>query len=104
MKIRQFCLKFLALYVCTAEHYTKKSYLYKYSPTHDFWMLSKIPIYTFIQSYTFISFTEIFPPICLFSPILLFFIKEISHLYFHSDSSSIRNYRVIIPTSMIKVA
>ena len=71
--------------------YTKKSYLYKYFPIHNFLGATKIPTYTLIQAYTFINFTEIFPPILLFSPIRLFFFKETSHLYFYSDSSSIRN-------------
>ena len=51
-------------------------------------MLPKIP------TYTFINFQEIFPPIRLFSPIFLLVFEEISHLYFYSDSSSIRNSRV----------
>ena len=42
----------------------------------------------------FISFQQKFPPICLFPPILLLVFEEISHLYFYSDSSSIRNSRV----------
>jgi hypothetical protein len=51
-------------------------------------MLPKIP------TYTFINFQEIFPPILfLFSPIFLLVFEEISHLYFYSDSSSIRNSR-----------
>ena len=54
-----------------------------------YWMLQKIP------TYTFISFQEIFPPILLFSPIFLLVFEEISHLYFYSDSSSIRNSRVL---------
>ena len=58
-------------------------------------MLPKNPTYTFIQTYTFISFQQKFPPICLFPPILLLVFEEISHLYFYSDSSSIRNYRVV---------
>ena len=53
-----------------------------------YWMLPKIP------TYTFINFQEIFPPIRLFSPIFLLVFEEISHLYFYSDSSSIRNSRV----------
>ena len=57
-------------------------------------MLPKNPTYTFIQTYTFISFQQKFPPICLFPPILLLVFEEISHLYFYSDSSSIRNSRV----------
>ena len=52
---------------------------------------TKIPTYTFIQAYTFISFQEIFPPILLFSPIFLLVFQKISHLYFYSESSSIRN-------------
>ena len=59
-----------------------------------YWMLPKNPTYTFIQTYTFISFQKKFPPICLFPPILLLVFEEISHLYFYSDSSSIRNSRV----------
>ena len=59
-----------------------------------YWMLPKNPTYTFIQTYTFISFQQKFPPICLFPPILLLVFEEISHLYFYSDSSSIRNSRV----------
>jgi hypothetical protein len=54
-----------------------------------YWMLPKIP------TYTFINFQEIFPPILLFSPIFLLVFEEISHLYFYSDSSSIRNSRVL---------
>ena len=54
-----------------------------------YWMLPKIP------TYTFINFQEIFPPIRLFSPICLLVFEEISHLYFYSDSS-IRNSRVFI--------
>ena len=57
---------------------------------------TKIPTYTFIQAYTFIRFQEIFPPILLFSPILLLVFQKISHLYVYSESSSIRNSRVIV--------
>ena len=57
-------------------------------------MLPKNTTYTFIQAYTFISFQQKVPPIRLFPPILLLIFKEISHLYFYSDSSSIRNSRV----------
>ena len=67
----------------------KQTLLYLY------WMLPKSPIYTFIQAYMFISFQEKVPPIRLFPPILLLFLREISHLYFYSDSSSIRNSRVV---------
>ena len=35
------------------------------------------------STYTFISFSENFPPIRLFSPILLLDFKKISHLYFY---------------------
>ena len=48
-----------------------------------------------IPTCTFINFQEIFLPIRLFSPIFLLIFEEISHLYFYSDSSSIRNSRVI---------
>ena len=47
-----------------------------------------------IPTYTFINFQEIFLPIRLFSPMFLLIFEEISHLYFYSDSSSIRNSRV----------
>ena len=47
------------------------------------------------STYTFISFSENFPPIRLFSPILLSDFKKISHLYFYSEPSSIWNSRVI---------
>ena len=57
-------------------------------------MLPKNPTYTFIQTYTFINFQQKFPPIRLIPPILLLIFEEISHLYFYSDSSSIRNSRV----------
>ena len=57
-------------------------------------MLPKNTTYTFIQAYTFISFQQKVPPIRLFPPILLLFFRGISHLYFYSDSSSIRNSRV----------
>ena len=57
-------------------------------------MLPKNPTYTFIQTYTFINFQQKFPPIRLFPPILLLIFEEIFHLYFYSDSSSIRNSRV----------
>ena len=57
-------------------------------------MLPKNTTYTFIQAYTFISFQQKVPPIRLFPPILLLIFREISHLYFYSDSSSIRNSRV----------
>jgi hypothetical protein len=50
-------------------------------------MLPKIP------TYTFINFQEIFPPICLFSPIFLLVFEEIS--YFYLDLSSIWNSRVV---------
>ena len=46
------------------------------------------------STYTFISFSENFPPIRLFSPILLLDFKKISHLYFYQEPSSIRNSRV----------
>ena len=52
--------------------------------------LPKIPTYMCINS------QEIFPPIRLFSPIFLLVSEEISHLYFYSDSSSIRNSRVVL--------
>ena len=58
-------------------------------------MLPKNTTYTFIQAYTFISFQQKVPPIRLFPPILLLIFREISHLYFYSDSSSIRNSRVL---------
>ena len=67
---------------------SKQTLLYFY------WMLPKNPTYTFIQTYTFINFQQKFPPIRLFPPILLLIFEEISHLYFYSDSSSIRNSRV----------
>ena len=63
--------------------------------TWSYWMLQKFHTYAFIQFYTFISFLENFPPIRLFSPILLLIFKEISHLFFYLDSSSIRISRVI---------
>jgi len=71
-------------------------------------MLPKNPAYTFIQTYTFISFQQKFPPICLFSPIFLLIFEEISHLYFYSDSSSIRNSRVgyslfVVVAAFVKV-
>ena len=47
--------------------YTKKSYLYKYFPIHNFWVLQK------------------FPPILLFRPIRLLILQKFSHLYFYSD-------------------
>ena len=58
-------------------------------------MLPKNTTYTFIQAYMFIIFQQKVPPIRLFPPILLLFFREISHLYFYLDSSSIRNSRVI---------
>ena len=54
-------------------------------------MLPKNPTYTFIH------FQQKIPPICLFPPILLLVFKEISHLYFYSELSSIRNSRVVFP-------
>ena len=57
-------------------------------------MLPKNPTYTFIQTYTFVNFQRKVPPIRLFPPILLLIFKEISHLYFYSEPSSIRNSRV----------
>ena len=64
-------------------------------------MLPKNPTYTFIQTYTFINFQQKVPPIRLFPPILLLIFKEISHLYFYSEPSSIRNSRVGIFWSVI---
>ena len=61
-----------------------------------YWMLPKIP------TYTFINFQEIFPPIRLFSPIFLLVFEEISHLYFYLDLSSIRNSRVSTYNNFIK--
>ena len=58
-------------------------------------MLPEIPTYTFIQTYTFINFQQKVLPIRLFPPILLLIFKEISHLYFYSEPSSIRNSRVM---------
>ena len=49
----------------------------------------------FIQTYMFINFQQKVPPIRLFLPIFLLILREISHLYFYSDSSSIRNSRVL---------
>ena len=57
-------------------------------------MLPEIPTYTFIQTYTFINFQQKVLPIRLFPPILLLIFKEISHLYFYSEPSSIWNSRV----------
>ena len=57
-------------------------------------MLPKNPTYTFIQTYMFINSKRKFPPIRLFPPILLLIFKEISHLYFYLEPSSIRNSRV----------
>ena len=51
-------------------------------------------------TYTFIYFQQKVPPIRLFPPILLLIFKEISHLYFYSEPSSIRNSRVPINQSM----
>ena len=45
-------------------------------------------------TYTFINFQQKVPPIRLFPPILLLVFKEISHLYFYSEPSSIQNSRV----------
>ena len=72
----------------------KNSSIFVMQLTWSYSLLQKFPTYTFIQSYTFISFPENFLPIRLFSPILLLIFKEISHLFFYSDSSSIRNSRV----------
>ena len=58
-------------------------------------MLPEILTYTFIQTYTFINFQQKVLPIRLFPPILLLIFKEISHLYFYLEPSSIRNSRVI---------
>ena len=55
---------------------------------------TKNPTYIFIQTYTFINFQQKVPPIRLFPPILSLVFKEISHLYFYSEPSSIRNSRV----------
>ena len=46
-------------------------------------------------TYTFIHFPEKFPPIRLFSPIFLLVFQKLSHLYFYSEPSSIRNSRVL---------
>ena len=74
---------------------SKQTLLYLY------WMLPKNPTYTFIQTYTFISFQQKFPPICLFPPILLLVFEEISHLYFYSEPSSIRSSRVVYSTLLL---
>ena len=55
---------------------------------------TKNPTYTFIQTYTFVNFQRKVPPIRLFPPILIIIFKKISHLYFYSEPSSIRNSRV----------
>ena len=55
----------------------------------------KSHLYALIRNYTIINFQQKFPPIRLFPPILLLIFEEISHLYFYSDSSSIRNSRVL---------
>ena len=87
--ISRFCLIFLALHVCTV--YSKVLSIQVFSHA-QFLGATKIPTYTLIQAYTFINFTEIFPPILLFSPIRLLVFQKISHLYFYSEPSSIRNY------------
>ena len=51
-------------------------------------MLPKIP------PIRLLIFSKKVPPIRLFPPILLLIFKEISHLYFYSEPSSIRNFRV----------
>ena len=66
-------------------------------------MLPKNPTYTFIQTYMFINFQQKVPPILLFSPILLLIFKEISHLYFYSEPSSIRNSRVPTHPALIMI-
>ena len=62
---------------------TKEDFFVEYNQTCP-------PRYIFFQFYKFISVPEKFPSI-LFSPILLLLFKEISHLYFYSELSSIRN-------------
>ena len=53
------------------------------------------PILLFRPTYTFINFQRKVPPICLFPPILILFFKEIFHLYFYMEPSSIWNSRVL---------
>ena len=65
------------------------------NPTYTF-ILPKNPTYTFIQTYTFVNFQRKVPPIRLFPPILIIIFKEISHLCFYSEPSSIQNSRVLI--------
>ena len=64
--------------------------------------LSGRSVYALIQNYTIINFQQkvppirLFPPILLLSPISLLIFNDFSHLYFHSEPSSIRNSRVVI--------
>ena len=73
----------------------KNSSFFVMQLTWSYWMLQKFPTYTFIQSYTFISFPEKFSPIVLFSPIHLLFVMEFSHLNFYSELLSIQNSRIM---------
>ena len=77
--------------------FEKISYLYFYSVLYVYQFSQKNPTYTFIQTYTFVNFQQKVPPIGLFPPILIIIFKEISHLYFYSEPSSIRNSRVCPP-------
>ena len=63
----------------------------------------KSHLYALIQDYTFINFQQKVPPIRLFPPILLLIFKEISHLYFYSEPSSIRNSRVLTFVKLLQV-
>ena len=54
----------------------------------------KIPPILLFRPIRLLIFSKKVPPIRLFPPILLLIFKEISHLYFYSEPSSIRNSRV----------
>ena len=54
----------------------------------------KIPPILLFRPIRLLIFSKKVPPILLFPPIFSLIFKEISHLYFYSEPSSIRNSRV----------
>ena len=63
--------------------FKKKSHLFVYSGLYFYSFLKKNPTYTFIQSYTFISFPKKIPPILLFGTVVY---SELQSKCFHSKA------------------
>ena len=81
-QIRFFHLKLDSYILISSQAHTNKQ-VFK-QKQKCLYFIPNISTYTLIQSYSFISFQENFPPICLFRPILLFFFEKNSYLYVYS--------------------